>query len=302
VITSKSPKAVLADAHQIGVMALPLYAHKFSPKKFTQPQLFACLVLKEFLRFDYRKLAATLQDTPDLCQVIELHVVPHFTTFEKSAKRLLRAKPAQRLLGATVERARQLGVLHARVRLAALDGTGFESRHASNYYVRRRAKGGKSLQETTYSRFPKAGIVCDTASHLILAIVVEQGPGPDITHFRPALDQARRRIRIDALAADAGYDSEASHEYARERCKVRTLIPPRIGRPTAKPPTGYWRRQMHKHLKQSRYGQRWQAETVNSMLKRLLGAAVRARCYWSRCRELILRALTLNTMILANRL
>ena len=23
------------------------YSHKFSPKKFTQPQLFACLVLKE---------------------------------------------------------------------------------------------------------------------------------------------------------------------------------------------------------------------------------------------------------------
>jgi hypothetical protein len=49
-----------------------------------------------------------------------------------------------------------------------------------------------------------------------------------------------------------------------------------------------------------RYGQRWQVETVNSMLKRMLGSALRARSYWSRSREMTLRVLTLNIMILAN--
>jgi hypothetical protein len=52
--TSKSPKAVLTVAFQIGALVLSLYAHKFSPKKFTQPQLFACLVFKEFMLLDYR--------------------------------------------------------------------------------------------------------------------------------------------------------------------------------------------------------------------------------------------------------
>ena len=47
------------------------------------------------------------------------------------------------------------------------------------------------------------------------------------------------------------------------------------------------------------YGQRWQVETVNSMLKRLLGSALRAATYWSRCREMALKVLTLNIMILA---
>jgi hypothetical protein len=55
---------------------------------------------------------------------------------------------------------------------------------------------------------------------------------------------------------------------------------------------------MQRVLSRSRYSQRWQAETVNSMLKRLLGAALRARTYWSQCRETVLRALTLNVMIL----
>ena len=47
-----------------------------------------------------------------------------------------------------------------------------------------------------------------------------------------------------------------------------------------------------------RYGQRWQAETVNSMIKRRLGSALRARSDASRGREMILRAITHNVMII----
>ncbi|MCH8053116.1 MAG: transposase [Planctomycetes bacterium] len=47
-----------------------------------------------------------------------------------------------------------------------------------------------------------------------------------------------------------------------------------------------------------KYGQRWQCETVNSMIKRLVGSALRARTYWRQCREITLRAITLNVMIL----
>jgi len=48
-----------------------------------------------------------------------------------------------------------------------------------------------------------------------------------------------------------------------------------------------------------RYGQRWQVESMISMLKRLLGSALRAVGHWSRCREILLRVITLNVMILA---
>ena len=87
-------------------------------------------------------------------------------------------------------------------------------------------------------------------------------------------------------------------DNAREECGVNTFIPPLIGRPTAKKPSGFWRRRMASRLHLTRYGQRWQVETVNSMLKRLLGSALRARRYHSQCRELSLRAITLNVMIL----
>jgi hypothetical protein len=47
-----------------------------------------------------------------------------------------------------------------------------------------------------------------------------------------------------------------------------------------------------------RYGQRWQAETGFSMIKRLLGAEIAARSYWSQCRELMLLAVVHNLLIL----
>src|SRR6266567_1325465 len=96
--SSKSPRRVLQVAYRIGRMALATYSHHFSPKKFTQPQLFACLVLKEFSRKDYRGIAALLQDLPELCQEIDLSVVPHFTTLHKAARRLLRIHFVRRLL------------------------------------------------------------------------------------------------------------------------------------------------------------------------------------------------------------
>ena len=298
-ITTKSPIQVLKMAYEIGREILRNYSHRCSPKTFTQPQLFACLVLKEFLKLDYRGLAAMISDVRELRSVIELRKSPHFTTYEKAAKRLLGARRAKRALHATVRRAVASHVVRPTVSLAAMDGTGMESHHASAYYVRRKAKGGKTEQKTTYSRYPKMGVVCDCESHMVLALVPGQGPGPDILHFRAALNQALDNVQIGTLAADAGYDSEATHQFARQQKGVRTLIPATIGRPTDKPLRGYWRRHMKSGLHLTRYGQRWQVETVNSMVKRLLGCELRARSYWSRCREMMLMAITLNIMLLA---
>jgi len=99
-----------------------------------------------------------------------------------------------------------------------------------------------------------------------------------------------------------GYDSEANHLLARRRGqRITALIPAKIGRPTDKEPSGYYRRRMKRHWKKYKkaYGQRWQIETINSMIKRLQGSALRARSYWSRCREMLLRVLTHNILILA---
>jgi hypothetical protein len=105
--TTKSPRKVLAVAHQIATECLRAYSHRFSPKKFTQPQLFAVLVLKEFMRCDYRKIVALLSDWPELGGTIGLQAVPHYTTIQKAAHRLLQARRARKLLQSSLALARK---------------------------------------------------------------------------------------------------------------------------------------------------------------------------------------------------
>jgi transposase len=54
-----------------------------------------------------------------------------------------------------------------------------------------------------------------------------------------------------------------------------------------------------KLYRDSRYGQRWQMETVVSMIKRNLGSAVAARSDRARGAEAMLKVLTHNIMIIA---
>lgn len=297
--TSKSPRRILQVAHALGKERLPKYWHRFSPKKFTVAQLFACLVLKEFFRLDYRKLSALLEDAPSLRAVVGLERVPHFSTFQKAAARLLVSRRVQWLLDETVRAATTSRIMKKSVAMAAIDGTGFETRHISAYFVKRRARACKTGYETTvYTRYPTANMICDCASHLVLGVVTGRGPGPDDPYFRPVLKQAAARVKIVALLADAGYDSEAAHAYARDTWDARTLIPATRGRPTQRRLKGYWRQRMRMRFNAKKYGQRWQIETVNSMIKRSMGSALRARTYWSQSREISLRVLTHNIMIL----
>jgi len=255
--TSKSPKRILQVAHAIGSQRLRTYWHKYSPKKFTLPQLFACLVLKEFLRLDYRKLSALLEDAPALAATIDLKQVPHFSTFQKAAARLLVSRRVARLLDETIQAAAQHRVMRKKVALAAIDGTGFETRHISAYFVRRRDRACKTgYQTTTYTRFPAANVLCDCDSHLVLGVMTGRGPGPDHPYFHPVLKQAAGRAKINTLLADAGYDSEAAHVFAGEQCGIRTIIPATSGRPTSKRLKGYWRNLMKTRLNKQKHGQR----------------------------------------------
>ena len=298
--TSKSPRKVALVALEVGKEALPAYCHRFSPKVFTQPQLFACLVLKQFFRTDYRGIMGILADTPSLCETIGLKKVPHWTTLQKASRRLLRNAPVQKLLDATIARARprRRRKRRPRVKRSAVDSSGFEAHHVSHYFVRRRAKGRKDWQITTYKTFPKLAVLAECSSHLVLAAIAQRGPGPDITHFERIVCQAYRRARMETLLADAGYDAEWVHCLAREDLGIRTIIPPKIGRATDKAPTGYYRRVMSQRIHLTSYGQRWQVETTISMIKRRLGSAVNARSYWSQCRALMLKAVTHNILIL----
>ena len=298
-VTSKSTLTVARMALRAARDALTDYARPKSPKKFTQPQLLACLLVKEFLNTDYRGIHVMLTEWSDLRQVLGLTKVPHFTTLCQAAGRLLRQALADKLMASTLALCRQAKLLKRRSKLAAIDSTGLDTRHVSQYYTKRCGlhKGHRK------HRYPKLSAVCDAANHLILGAVIDRGPKPDALEDEQTLLAALRQQPLDTLLGDAGYESERFHDVCRQDLGIRSIIPTtERGRPRkdgkAPPVNGPHRRRMRRHFPKKLFGQRWQIETVFSMLKRNLGAALRARRYQSQSREIRARILTHNLMIL----
>ena len=177
-----------------------------------------------------------------------------------------------------------------------MDSTGLESRHCSAYYTRRCRHHRGHVKH----RYPKLSAVVDTRSHLFLAAVVDRGPKPDDAEFHAVVRQARRRQRFVFLLGDCGYDAEPHHRFLRHDLHVQGIIPPTRGRPRKnphQPPGGRYRATLARRWPKKLYGQRWQIETGFSMVKRLLGSAVRARRRYTTDREILLRVLTINLMI-----
>ena len=298
-VTSKSTLTVARMALRAARDALADYARPKSPKKFTQPQLVACLIVKEFEGKDYRGIHVMLREWSDLREVLGLTKVPHFTTLCAAARRLLSKPVAERLLATVLTLCRQAKLLKKRTKLAAIDSTGLETRHVSAYYTRRcgRHQGHRK------HRFPKVSVICDTANHLILGTVIDRGPKLDYAEDEQTLCAALSHQWFHTLLGDAGYECERFHDVCRRDLGIRSIIPTnergRLRKDgKARPVTGYYRRLMQRQFPKKVYGQRWQIETVFSMLKRNLGAALRARRYQSQSREIRARILTHNLAIL----
>jgi transposase len=107
---------------------------------------------------------------------------------------------------------------------------------------------------------------------------------------------------------DAAYDSEDNHATPREQLGIRSTVIPLNWRGSRKWPRTKYRRQMvrrfkkkprHAHRKRV-YGQRWQVESGFSRSKRLLGSALRATKWSNQKKEILLRVVTHNIMLLAD--
>jgi hypothetical protein len=88
--TTKDPIAFARAALEAGKEALPDYSHPKSPHKFTQPQLFAMLALKQFFKLDYRGTVVWLARWTELREALELKHVPNYSTLCYAEGRLLK--------------------------------------------------------------------------------------------------------------------------------------------------------------------------------------------------------------------
>ena len=313
-------------AHVLAERALPTYSSKFSRHDFTLPQLFACLVVREHQKKSYRGTEALLRDCPQWLADIGLSKVPDHNTLCRAFGQIVKLRRINKMLDVTAEWFTQARVLQLTKKPLAADSTHFESHHVSRHYERRQKqtaqkaaktdpdaadakatknadKAGSFTRSGTSRKLPKATFAVAAACHVVLAAAVSTGAGSDAPSFDRLLFDAWRRAPVKTVVADAGFDSEKNHRIARLDMGVRSIIPPLIGRPSKSgaPPSGRFRRLMHQRFNRKAdkkmYGQRWQSETVNSMVKRNLESSLRARTPQRREREMLLRAVVHNVMI-----
>ena len=309
-LTSDSPKAVMLAAYHLGSRLLPQYSSKFSRHDFTLPQLFACLVLREQLGLSYRATQALLKDSGGWLEMLCMNRAPDHNTLCRAFHLIMTEAKINRMLdilGELLSREKVLGDT------CAIDSTLYDTHHRSRHYEQRcrhhassDKKAGNARRSASAKKTPKLSICVDVRTHIILAARTQTGMGSDASDFLPLLRDSKRRCKsIRTALADAGYDSHANHHAARTQLGIHTLIKTGGGRPSTKPPASCYRRTMKSELDGSQkgrpYGQRAQAETANSMLKRNLSSHLRARSPRARRNEQLLKVITHNLMIIRRR-
>lgn len=149
-----------------------------------------------------------------------------------------------------------------------------------------------------YRPWTKLTIVCDNNTHLIAAADVRAGPSNDSPAFCPTIEAAVDRMPIDRILADGGYDSEANHQRCRELGIRSSVIPVNTRGRRRESVTGKHRRRMARRFPNRIYSRRWQAESVFSRFKRVLGSELTARTTAGRERECYCRVLVHDLSIL----
>lgn len=238
------------------------YAHKYAPKKFTQPQLFACLIIKAHMGCTYRKAEELLTLMPAVREAIGLEDVPRFTTLATFA-----AKPeiAGIIDGVLANIGRTIASQQPQD--AGVDGTGMETTSASAHFVSRAGR-----KRTRYVKL-MLGVLCTSA--IPVSLVVDWGPSHDMKQAWSLREKMRSTCKPTALWGDGAYDSEAWHEANWREWGVPSYAPTTV-RSVDGSVSGLYRRAFA-DMRPAEYGRRWVCESVNSAIKRISGSSLRSR-------------------------
>lgn len=237
------------------------YSHPKSPRKFTQPQLFACLILKAHLGCTYRRIEELLILMPEVRDAVGLKDVPRFTTLQMFADRPDITALIDHVL-ASIGRA----LLRSRRQDAAIDGTGMETTSASAHFISRAGRKRTRFVKLTI------GVLC--AAVCPCALVVDWGPSHDMRQAWAVREKLKRIGKPDWLWGDGAFDSEAWHKANWEDWGVKSYAPTTV-RSADGSVSGFYRQVFQTPVNE--YGRRWFCETVNSAVKRISGATLRSR-------------------------
>ena len=266
---------VAKAAIRVAERSFPPYAHPKSPQLFRLPQLVACIVMKTWLRQDYRGFVELLDISPRLREILGMERVPHYSTLAYVFQKKLSNENLTKMLEEVL---RSTGIKSS---AAAADSTGLQINSASAYYLGRKGQKRK--------KYVRLGLTVLLPTLLVASAHANWPPANDKMEFEQLVEPATKRVTITDLYADAGYDAERIHRWCRDEHGIRSWIPPMRVKNDGSA-GGRWRSQMVDGLP-SDYGRRWGVETVFSVIKRRWGSVTTARTPSGQEREALLKTL-----------
>lgn len=266
-------------AYRLTQQALPKYSHAKSPHHFELPQLATCVLMMFYLDLSYRDMEEWLLATDKVCQALALPRIPDHTTLQRTYQKL-------RQLDFEKMKNQLLAEEHIQEESIASDSTGFSPGQASLYYQTRSGR--------IYASWLKGAYAVGTDSQYILSWQSGYGPSNDVAHL-PALKRGCARFgthsqtkqRTWVMLADAGFDAK--------HLSPLDMIPPIRRHGKLLHPERKARADLVAAARlDGLFGQRWKAETVNSVIKRKFGDTIRSRQPRLQKREPIIKAMVYN--------
>ena len=257
---------------------IPPYLHRKSNHVYKVWQHLILLMLRQYEHKSYRRFVDFLQEAFGVGEFLGLSRIPHYTTLQKAAARLTHGMLLKIL---------ESFVLQTRIRklFAGIDSTGLSHGQASYYYTKRARLRRK---------FVKVSIAADMRRQLICGIKIRHRRRHDSLDFVPLLQRVTRLAPVSVVVADRGYDSEQNHIATQNLGIQNTIIRPKYETLQVYRTKGLHRKQMKRRFDWESYHQRSKAETIFSVIKRMLGEYIMSRYILTQNRETMYRVIAYN--------
>ena len=256
---------------------VPRYLHRYGPKKYTSWFLLKFLLLRELFKLSYRQLVL-------LGDFLRVKEFPHYTTFQKLARRLPRAiwlvllRESARLQTCTV---------------ASIDATGLSRTNPSLHYLKRIDKDYPIQQSL------KLSIMTDNTTKRILSARLRAKPAHDLKDVTYLIKKSP--IKPDTCLFDKGYDAEWLHEFLFWN-KIKAIIPARYKNVPKYRTKGFFRKKMKKQFDQQLYNKRNLVESVISAIKRKYKSSVSSKHIKTQTAQVYARLILHNLSLTLTRL
>ena len=265
---------------------------KFSNKLYDNYQHINLQCIRQYEQKGYERFITDLPDKSLFIEFLKLKSIPHYTAMQKFAKRT-----KQTVLDLVLAMA--LARTGVKKIIGGVDGTGNKPNRASVYYVYRleyfkrknkKKKKGRPKKKRKVRRFIKVFPFVELRTQIPIAVGFSRRSGNESPYFKPVAKKAMKCGKpFKEVPLDMGYDAEYVHEFIREEMNALSIIPKRNEHIPVWKTQGRYRKQMKRGYSKKKYHQRSKNETVNFVVKQLMGETVYALDWRMQNKELTFR-------------